>query len=68
MLIPRRGREEKKEPEEKEPETENPGETDVARRVLAHAASPEEKLEQLLAARSRERNWVLREAAAIVSS
>jgi hypothetical protein len=50
MLIPRRGREEK----EKEPETESPGETDVARRVLAHAASPEEKLEQLLAARSRE--------------
>lgn len=45
MLIPRRGR------GEKEPESEAP---DVAQRVLAHAASPEEKLEQLLAARSRE--------------
>jgi hypothetical protein len=30
------------------------GETDVARRVLAHASSPEEKLERLLAERSRE--------------
>jgi chromosome segregation ATPase len=29
-------------------------ETDVARRVLEHAASPEERLEQLMAARSRE--------------
>ena len=29
-------------------------ETDVARRVLAHASSPEEKLERLLAERSRE--------------
>jgi hypothetical protein len=33
---------------------EEPPETDVASRVLAHAASPEEKLERLLAERSRE--------------
>lgn len=52
-LIPRRGRDAKgTEPAKATPE--EPGETDIARRVLAHAASPEEKLEQLLAARSRE--------------
>jgi DNA repair exonuclease SbcCD ATPase subunit len=33
---------------------EDAGETDVARRVLAHASSPEEKLERLLAERSHE--------------
>ena len=53
MLIPRRGRDEK-ESGPKEPGPEEPGNTDVARRVLAHAASPEEKLEQLVGARSRE--------------
>ncbi len=37
-----------------EPVPEEPADTDVARRVLAHAASPEEKLERLLADRSRE--------------
>lgn len=37
-----------------EAETPPTGETDVARRVLAHASSPEEKLERLLAERSRE--------------
>jgi DNA repair exonuclease SbcCD ATPase subunit len=47
MLIPRRPREDESGPEDA-------GGTDVARRVLAHAASPEEKLERLLAERSRE--------------
>ncbi len=36
------------------PGPEEAAETDVARRVLAHASSPEEKLERLLAERSRE--------------
>lgn len=48
MLIPRRGRGKK---------DEDPGEaaeSDLARRVLAHSSSPEQKLEQLLGARSRE--------------
>ena len=48
MLIPRRGR------DKDEPKAEDPPDSDLARRVLAHASSPEEKLEQLLAARSRE--------------
>lgn len=48
MLIPRRGRDAKR------VEPEDPGDTNVAGRVLAHAASSEEKLEQLLGARSRE--------------
>jgi chromosome segregation ATPase len=48
MLIPRRSRADKGAvPEDTE-------ETDLARRVLAHASSPEEKLERLLAERSRE--------------
>jgi hypothetical protein len=50
------------EPEQVEPPAASPAgaepseapETDVARRVLAHASSPEEKLERLLAERSRE--------------
>jgi chromosome segregation ATPase len=48
MLIPRRPRDDDVD------EPEETSETDVARRVLAHAASPEEKIEQLLAERSRE--------------
>lgn len=48
MLIPRRGR------DKGDPKAEDPPDSDLARRVLAHASSPEEKLEQLLAARSRE--------------
>jgi hypothetical protein len=48
MLIPRRGR------DKDDPKAEQPPDSDLARRVLAHASSPEEKLEQLLAARSRE--------------
>ena len=48
MLIPRRGR------DKDDPKAEEASESDLARRVLAHASSPEEKLEQLLAARSRE--------------
>ena len=47
MLIPRRARGKPAEPEEvTDPE--------LAQRVLAHASSPEEKLERLLAERSRE--------------
>jgi hypothetical protein len=46
-LIPRRGRD-RKGSEAGAPES------DVARRVLAHATSPEQKLEQLLGARSHE--------------
>ena len=48
MLIPRRGR------DKDDPKAEEASDSDLARRVLAHASSPEEKLEQLLAARSRE--------------
>jgi hypothetical protein len=57
MLIPRRGRADKESaPREQEATgtSPQPGDTDVARRVLAHAASPEEKLEQLLATRTHE--------------
>jgi hypothetical protein len=48
MPIPRRSRSE--EPDQPSDETQS----DLARRVLAHAGSPEEKLERLLAERSRE--------------
>ena len=48
MLIPRRARGETTQGQQDELST------DLARRVLAHAASPEEKLEQLLAEHRRE--------------
>jgi hypothetical protein len=48
MLTPRRPR------EDGDAEPEETGESDLARRVLAHASSPEEKLERLLSERSRE--------------
>lgn len=48
MLLPRRSK------GEKAPEPEETSESDVAERVLAHAARPEDRLEQLLAERSRE--------------
>ncbi len=47
MLLPRRARREKT----AEPEAADP---DLAKRVLAHASSPEEKLERLFAEKSRE--------------
>lgn len=48
MLIPRRNR------TEKDAEPEETTDSSLARRVLAHAGTPEEKLERLLAERSRE--------------
>jgi hypothetical protein len=48
MLIPRRSR------GDKDSEPEEASDTGLARRVLAHAGTPEEKLERLLAERSRE--------------
>jgi chromosome segregation ATPase len=52
MRIPRRSRAEAE--AEAAPAETTESETDLARRVLAHASSPEEKLERLLAERSRE--------------
>jgi len=52
MRIPRRSRAEAE--AEAAPAEPTETETDLAQRVLAHASSPEEKLERLLAERSRE--------------
>ena len=56
MRIRRRHESQHEAPAPSEAPSEAPAsaETDVARRVLAHAASPEEKLERLLAERSHE--------------
>jgi hypothetical protein len=48
MLIPRRNR------DDRDAEPEETTDSSLARRVLAHAGTPEEKLERLLAERSRE--------------
>ena len=56
VRLRRRHESEQEAPAASPAETEAPGtaETDLARRVLAHASSPEEKLERMLAERSHE--------------